>query len=149
MRVYITRLALLLLALAAPTLAVLASAPNELYLPLVAGPLAGLGPASAPRVNAPYYPVTNLDRRFGELAIFWFGAVTPTRNYADVRIGHNDTELYVYVAVFDRRLWSDSSPDITDLSAWDAVTLYLARDPWYVRAGQYASVVVAGLVRSG
>ncbi len=129
MRVYITSLALLLLALAAPTLAVVASAPNTLYLPLVAGSLAGTGPASAPRVNAPYYPVTNLDRRFGELAIFWFGAVTPTRNYADVRIGHNDTELYVYVAVFDRRLWYDYSPEVTDLDAWDAVTLFLDPAP--------------------
>lgn len=98
------------------------AAAHALYFPLVA---ARSGPATAPRVNVPYFNRADLDAAFGELAIFWFGAVTPTRNYADVRIGHNDTELYVYVATFDRRLWYDRSPEVTDLSAWDAVTLYL------------------------
>ena len=102
------------------------TAPTTVYLPLVVGP-SGSAPAPAGelRVNAPYFAVADVDERFAELAIFWFGAVTPTQNYADVRLGYNNTELYVYVAVFDRRLWYDTTPERADLTAWDAVTLYL------------------------
>ncbi len=105
------------------------TAPTTLYLPVVVGPPRSNSGAPAPagglRVNAPYFAVADIDQRFPELAIFWFGAVTPTQNYTDVRLGYNDTELYVYVAVFDRRLWYDTTPERADLSAWDAVTLYL------------------------
>jgi hypothetical protein len=75
-----------------------------------------------PRVNAPYFEG---DIQFPETAIFWFGQVTPSENYADVRVGYNDTELYIHVAVFDRRLWYDESAVQTDLSNSDAVTILL------------------------
>jgi hypothetical protein len=76
------------------------------------------------RVNAPYFGSAVTDR-FAEGAIFWFGKVTGQTNYADVRIGYFDTQLWVYVAVFDRWLWYDTSPSPDDLNRWDAVTLYL------------------------
>ncbi len=76
-------------------------------------------------VNAPYFGPTFVDR-FGEAAIFWFGRVTPTENYTEVRIAYYDSELWVYVAVVDRRLWYDVTPSADDLIRWDAVTLYLS-----------------------
>jgi hypothetical protein len=51
--------------------------------------------------------------------------VTPTENYADVRLGYNDQELFVHLTVFDRRLWYDPSPTVERLTEWDAATLYL------------------------
>lgn len=79
------------------------------------------------RVNAPYFTTNDLSQKFGEMAIFWFGRVTPTENYADVRVAYNVIELYVYVAVFDRQLWYNTTPSATDLEKWDAVTLYFDR----------------------
>jgi len=81
--------------------------------------------AGTPRVNAPYF---DGGVRFSETAIFWFGRVTPTENSVDVRVGYNDDHLYLRVAVFDRRLWYDKTPSPDDLTAWDAVTLYLDAD---------------------
>jgi len=74
------------------------------------------------RVNAPYF---NGAVRFPETAIFWFGRISQAENYADVRVGYNDTELYLYLAAFDRRIWYDTTPSLQDLIAWDAATLYL------------------------
>ncbi len=82
--------------------------------------------ASSPRrVNAPYFVG---DVPFGKTAVFWFGRVTPQQNYADVRVGYNDSELYVNVAVFDRRLWYDTTPSLAELTAWDATSLFLDLD---------------------
>ena len=63
-------------------------------------------------MNAPYFA----DRiKYAETAIFWFGRVTSTENYADVRVGYNASELYVNLAAFDRRLWYQTSPSFNDL----------------------------------
>jgi hypothetical protein len=80
---------------------------------------------TARRVNAPHF---DGDVRISETAIFWFGRVTPTENYADVRVGYNKQHLFVHVAVVDRRLWYDTSPSPEELTAWDATTLYLDLD---------------------
>ena len=74
------------------------------------------------RVNAPHFAD---DVPLAEMAVFWFGQVGPTDNYADVRVGYNDQLLRVRVAAFDRRLWYDTNPGVADLTGWDAVTLYL------------------------
>jgi hypothetical protein len=74
------------------------------------------------RVNAPY------DVPGEEAAILWFGRVTPTENSADARVLYQDSYLYVRVAMFDRRLWYDTSPTPGELTAWDAVSLYLDKD---------------------
>jgi hypothetical protein len=74
------------------------------------------------RINAPYF---GDNVRSWETAIVWFGLVTPTENAADARVGYNDEHIYFKVSIFDRRLWYDTSPSPEDLTAWDAVSLYL------------------------
>ena len=81
--------------------------------------------SAARRVNVPYFDPAG---RYSEMAVFWFGRVTPTDNYADVRVGYTSQELILNVATFDRRLWYDDAPSPGDLTAWDAVTLYLSLD---------------------
>ncbi len=75
-----------------------------------------------PRVNVPY----NVGG--GEAAIFWFGRVTSSDNYADVRIGYRDEYLWLHLSIIDRLLWYDPSPQPGTLTDWDAVSLYLS-DP--------------------
>ena len=75
--------------------------------------------ADVRRVNVPY------EVPFSEAAIFWFGRLTPTENAADARVIYREDELYVRVAAFDRRLWYDKSPSPDELTAWDAVSLFL------------------------
>ena len=65
---------------------------------------------------------------FSEAAVFWFGRVTPTTNYADVRVGYNDEELWIHVQVFDRRLWYDPAPSADTFAAWDSATLLISLD---------------------
>jgi hypothetical protein len=43
--------------------------------------------------------------RYSEMAIFWFGWVTPDANSVDVRAGYRRDALEVNTAVMDRRLW--------------------------------------------
>ena len=91
------------------------------YLPVVTSPPSG----PVRRVNAPHF---SGEIPFSETAVFWLGKVTPTENYADVRVGYNDNELYIYVSAFDRRLWYDTTPTVGDLTAWDSATLYVNLD---------------------
>lgn len=96
------------------------SAGDAIYLPLIYN-------SSEPafKVNLPYY---GGDIHVEESAIIWFGRVTPTENYADVRLGYTDEELYVHVTIFDRLLWYDQSPSPGSLTEWDAVSVYLDQD---------------------
>jgi hypothetical protein len=93
----------------------------SVYLPLV---LRGVGAVPARQVNAPRL-ADPLGADFSRMAIFWFGRVTPIANYADVRVAYTTSELVVYVAIFDRRLWSNPNPSPSTLTSWDAVTLLL------------------------
>jgi hypothetical protein len=77
---------------------------------------------SLPRINAPRF---SGEIPFGQTAIAWFGRVSPSQNYADIRVGYNANELYVYIAVFDRHLWYDENPTPDTLTQWDAVTLLI------------------------
>ena len=100
----------------------------KLYLPEVASNDNSSNITSQRTVNAPFFNVGNvLTDKFSEMAIFWFGKISPTSNYADVRVGYNNTDLTIFVSVYDRMLWnSDPNPDITQLAQWDSITLYLA-----------------------
>jgi hypothetical protein len=100
---------------------------STVYLPLV---MRNYNPYAALRtVNAPYLNVADITgSKLAEMAIFWFGQVTPSENYTDVRIAYNTTELVVYIASFDRRLWYDTTPSANDLTQWDSATLYLSLD---------------------
>jgi hypothetical protein len=97
---------------------------NDLvYLPFI------VSQSNVPRVNVPHFAVADIfPDRFDEMAIFWLGRITPTENYADVRIGYSDTALEVRLGIVDRLLWFDESPSPGDLEAWDSVTLYLDLD---------------------
>lgn len=98
--------------------------PFRQWLPAVFGPSA----TAQYQVNAPFFSVTDVTRdRFDEMAIFWFGQVSRTSNYTDVRVGYNNDALYLYLAVFDRQLWydNDTTPSTADLTAWDAATVLL------------------------
>lgn len=84
------------------------------------------GPAlQGPRVNAPFFGTAV---QINEAAIFWFGKVTLTENYTDVRVGYTNDFLYVRLAIFDRQIWYDTSPSESDLTSWDAAGLYLNLD---------------------
>jgi hypothetical protein len=76
------------------------------------------------RVNVPYLgkqpPVDNFIP-----AIFWFGKVDPTDNYADVRVYYYDDYLKVVVHVIDRLLWEDDIQNASTISQWDAISLYM------------------------
>ena len=105
------------------------NAAEQIFLPLVANSISS-NPSpslsSVRRINVPYFNVTDVTaERFNEMSIFWFGHVSPSENYIDVRTGYNDQDIEVYLAVFDRRLWYDTTPTISDLSNWDSATLYL------------------------
>ncbi len=92
---------------------------TTVYLPLVTRASC---PADMPRINAPRFTGTI---PFERTAIAWFGKVSPTQNYTDIRVGYNANELYVYLAIFDRHLWYDTNPSPQTLTQWDAVTLML------------------------
>ncbi len=105
------------------------SQPAQLYLPRLLQPNQGspTPPPGGVQVHSPYFSSDRFEQPpFGQLAIFWFGQVTPTTNYADVRIGHTDEALTVALAVFDRRLSFDAAPAAGRLHEADAATLYLA-----------------------
>ncbi len=93
------------------------------YLPLVVNPLVSNPLPAARRVNAPFFDGSI---PFGESAIFWFGKVSPSSNYADVRVAYTQNELFVYLAVFDRLLWYDPNHTAGDLTKWDSTSLYLS-----------------------
>lgn len=93
------------------------------YLPLTLNGVCAV--ETTPRLNAPRFTG---EIPFAETAVAWFGQVSPTQNYADIRVGTNAAELYVYLAIFDHDLWYDASPTPESLTQWDAVTLLLDTD---------------------
>ena len=94
------------------------------YLPLIINTS-----PSTRKINIPYFGQDNVtDQHFSEMALFWFGRISPSDNYSDVRIGYNDTGLVLLLSIFDRLLWYDPTPSPADLTRWDSVTLYLARN---------------------
>ena len=128
---YLSRLSLLILILTMLLVAPLSSTRalpsvdynNFTYLPLVVNQ-----PPPSRRVNIPDFGAEDVsDLHFSEMTIFWFGRVSPTNNYADVRIGYNNTGLSLVITIFDRLLWYDTSPSASDLTKWDSVTLYLSK----------------------
>ncbi len=87
------------------------------YLPLVFKPV-----PDTPRINMPFFDGTI---QYAEMAVFGMGQITPTVNYADMRVGYNQSEIYIDLAIFDKRLWNDSSPAYNEFDQWDSVTVLL------------------------
>ncbi|MBI4130501.1 DNRLRE domain-containing protein [Candidatus Roizmanbacteria bacterium] len=82
--------------------------------------------AALPEISIPYFGDTV---RTKESTIFWYGKVTPSDNYTDVRAGYTTTDLSIKTHVFDRQMWYQQNGITPDsLSQWDAVSLYLVPD---------------------
>jgi hypothetical protein len=100
-----------------------ANGAQTVFIPLVSTSQTISTPSSAARrVHAPTYPA---EIWWGGTGIFWFGKITPSENYADVRVAHNATDLFIRVTVFDRRIWCNTNAGETDPTAWDTVALAL------------------------
>lgn len=97
------------------------------YLPLLTN---RYNPLAASRtVNAYYANVADMPAdKMHEMSIVWFGKVTNSENYADVRVGYNNTHLYVRVGIVDRYLQYDSAETGQNMEQYDAFTLLLSRD---------------------
>lgn len=80
-----------------------------------------LARSTRPTINTPFFGAGEIP--FEQTAIAWFGTLGPLTNHADIRVGANEEELYVYVTAFDRHLWYDTDPKPARLSEWDAATL--------------------------
>lgn len=78
-------------------------------------------PASVRRVYAPY----NVPGP--EAAVFWFGRVTSSENYTDVRVRYTDDNMLLSLGIIDRLLWYDTTPSPAELILWDSASLYLDR----------------------
>ena len=76
------------------------------------------------RVNVPYFN-NDASTNFSKAAIFWFGTVSSSNNYADVRFGYDSTKLWVHLTAFDRYMWYDPTPSANTLTEWDGATLYI------------------------
>ncbi|MFL5698044.1 MAG: DNRLRE domain-containing protein [Ktedonobacteraceae bacterium] len=94
----------------------------------------GLGHSSKPtakaasalvrRINIPYFNTSAVP--FNQTAIFWFGSVSSSDNYTDVRMGYNNNELYVDLHIVDRYLWYDPNAKAPNLTKGDTATVYLS-----------------------
>jgi len=90
--------------------------------PVMAGPAPQTMLGQEWRVYVPYNVL------FDETAIFWFGQVTSSENYTDVRIQYTDHSLLLALGIIDRWLWYDTTPSPGELPAWDSVSLYLSQE---------------------
>ncbi|QQR91780.1 MAG: DNRLRE domain-containing protein [Myxococcales bacterium] len=77
--------------------------------------------------------IVNMSRLEGDspllhAALFWFGSLSLESNYADGRIGFDDTGLQLHLTAFDFKIWYDENPSIETLEQWDAFSVYLASD---------------------
>lgn len=82
-------------------------------------------PTEGRQVNVPLF---SDGVHFSRSAILWFGRVNASENYADVRLYSTPEALHVRVSIFDRLLWSDTTPDPSEFAEWDAVSLLLDLD---------------------
>jgi len=89
----------------------------------------------ANQVNIPHYagslnvPCTNVTAPFNQTAIFWFGSVSSSSDYVDVRVAYSDSYLFISLNIIDRYVWYDSHASSPNLSIGDTATLYLDSNP--------------------
>ena len=79
--------------------------------------------APLPLINAPYFSSAV---PFNQTAIFWFGAVSSSTTYTDVRLGYNSSELYIDLQIVDRYLWYDPNAKAPNFNNGDNASLYLS-----------------------
>jgi hypothetical protein len=86
-------------------------------------PSAHAAAAPLPLINVPYFPNSV---PFNQTAIFWFGTISSSTTYTDVRIGYSNSELYVDLRNVDRYLWYDTNKTNPNLNNGDNASLYLS-----------------------
>ena len=86
-------------------------------------PTAQAAAASLPLINVPYFPNSV---PFNQTAIFWFGTISSSTTYTDVRIGYSNSEVYVDLRIVDRYLWYDTNKTAPNLNNGDNASLYLS-----------------------
>ncbi|MEO8954729.1 MAG: DNRLRE domain-containing protein [Ktedonobacteraceae bacterium] len=93
------------------------------FLPLHLSQTHAKAAASSPQqINIPFFKTAV---PFNQTAIFWFGDVTPTDTYTDVRIGYNSSELYVDLQTVDQYLWYDTNTTAPDVTKGDNAAIYV------------------------
>jgi len=97
------------------------AATNAIFIPMVSN---GSLSQNSVRINAPYF-ADGAALHFNEAAIFWFGKVSSSENYADLRVAYDNTKLWVYLSTFDRYLWYATQPGASPITTWDSVTLQI------------------------
>ena len=102
---------------------VTAQSGSQIFLPAIS---TGRPPVDTVMIHVPYFDVQDVNhQRYNEMAVFWFGKVSLVDNYTHVRMGYNSQRLTIEVNTYDRELWYDESPSASDVSNWDAVSIYL------------------------
>lgn len=100
---------------------------KQVYLPIVNkinNPLLGKIVA-----NAPYWPVEDVvNDRFSGMGIFWYGQLNSNTNYTDVRVGYNDTALYINLMTIDKWLAYNETSTGIGLESWDGATVLLDKE---------------------
>lgn len=98
---------------------------GKVFLPAISAGGAAVVNNMAPRINTPYFGNDSAMDHYYEMAIFWLGKVQHPLNYADVRVGYNDTGITINLNIFDKRLWYDDNPTAGTYSEWDSISLYV------------------------
>ena len=80
------------------------------------------GATTTPLINAPFF---NSPVPINQTAIFWFGDVSSTSTYTDVRVGYNSQELYIDLQTVDRYLWYDTNTQAPNVNVGDNASVYL------------------------
>lgn len=98
---------------------------KSIYLPAVQSPKPP--PPSTTVIHIPYFGGDRTyDDHYSEMAVVWFGRVSPLENYTHLRMGYNAQQLSFEVNTYDRDLWYDEhSPSPAEISQWDGVSIYL------------------------
>lgn len=102
------------------------SGDTTVYLPLISQNQNFNQTAMGRTANAAFVDVPDMAaNRLYLMSVMWFGRVTASDNYTDVRLGYNNSELVIHAQTIDRRIWYNPQPGNGALEDWDAVTLLL------------------------
>jgi hypothetical protein len=94
-------------------------AQSTLFLPLV------ITRETAQNLVTVNLPQFSQNINIAETAISWFGKITATENYGDIRLGYTEEFLWVRVNVVDRLLFHSVDPSPSTLQGWDSISLFL------------------------
>lgn len=103
---------------------------STIYLPIITTIDYSVPQTTIRTVHAPYFSSSNvIPDHIREMSVFWYGRVEANDVYTDVRVGYNDTALFVRTQTFDRLLWYDTNRSLNDITKFDSVSLVLDTSP--------------------